>query len=192
MAMELMWQTLDAPGFEHVRLDDGHPGWDVYDSMVIREHDGQVRRGGYTLVVDKAWRTLEIRIMVEQAPGSMAALHLLANGEGVWADAEEHRIPELDGCVDVDIQWSPLTNTLPVRRLDLRPGEEQEIRVAYIELPSLTVRPVIQRYTRLNGGRVRYESETRDFARDLQIDEDGFVEHYPDLFRRSWPSASQG
>ncbi len=192
MAMELMWQTLDAPGFEHVRLDDGHPGWDVYDSMVIREHDGQVRRGGYTLVVDKAWRTLEIRIMVEQAPGSMAALHLLANGEGVWADAEEHRIPELDGCVDVDIQWSPLTNTLPVRRLDLRPGEEQEIRVAYIELPSLTVRPVIQRYTRLNGGRVRYESETRDFACELQIDEDGFVELYPDLFRRSWPSASQG
>lgn len=187
MTTELLWQSLDSPGFEHVRLDDSHPGWNVYDSMIIREEGGQVRRGGYTLIVDKEWRTLEIRIMVEQAPGSMAALHLLASGDGRWTDADEQPIPELDGCVDVDIQWSPLTNTLPVRRLDLQSGAEQEIRVAYIELPTLDLRTVQQRYTRLDNQTVRYESETRDFVRDITLDDAGFVEHYPDLFKRSWP-----
>lgn len=188
MTRELMWRTVDVPGFEHVRLDDSHPGWDVYDSMLVREHDGQVRRGGYTLIVDKESRTLEIRIMVEQQPGSMTALHLLATGDGTWTDADERRIPELDGCIDIDIQWSPLTNTLPVRRLDLQPGEEREITVAYIELPSLTVRRVRQRYTGLGDRAVRYASETRDFIRELTLDDDGFVVQYPDLFERSFPA----
>jgi hypothetical protein len=188
MTRELMWRTIEASGFEHVRVDDSHPGWDVYDSMLVREHDNQVRRGGYTLILDKEFRTLEIRIMVEQQPGSMAALHLLASGEGVWTDADERRIPELDGCIDVDIQWSPLTNTLPVRRLHLQPGEEREIEVAYIELPSLTLRRVTQRYTSLGDRSVRYATETRDFERELTLDADGFVIEYPDLFERTFPT----
>lgn len=192
MGNEYIWRSLDNPGFEHVRVDDSHPGWDVYDSMIIREHDGAVRRGGYTLILDKGFRTLEIRIMAEQEPGSMAALHLLATGDGSWADENERRIPSLDGVIDVDIQWSPLTNTLPVRRLDLRPGEEQDISVAYIELPSLTLRRVRQRYTRIDDHSVQYASETRDFVRELALDDDGFVLDYPDLFTREWPRPEAG
>lgn len=188
MARELMWRSIEAPGFEHVRIDESHPGWDVYDSMLVREHEGSVRRGGYTLILDKAFRTLEIRIMVEQQPGSMTALHLLATGDGTWTDADERHIPDLDGCIDVDIQWSPLTNTLPVRRLELAPGEEREIVVAYIELPSLSVRKVAQRYTGLGERAVRYASETREFVRELVLDDDGFVVEYPDLFLRSFPA----
>lgn len=191
MAKELMWQSLEAPGFEHVRVDQSHPGWDVFDSMFVREHEGNVRRGGYTLILDKRFRTLEIRIMVEQAPGSMTALHLLASGDGTWTDADERHIPELDGCIDVDVQWTPLTNTLPVRRLDLETGSEEVITVAYIELPSLTVSRVRQRYTRLDDRAVRYASEHREFERDLTVNDDGFVVAYPDLFTMSWPQSPE-
>jgi uncharacterized protein len=187
MAKEIMWQSLESPGFEHVRIDDSHPGWDVYDSMFVREHEGSVRRGGYTLVLDKNFRTLEIRIMVEQSPGSMTALHLLASGDGTWTDADEQHIPELDGCIDVDIQWSPVTNTLPVRRLGLETDSEEAIPVAYIELPSLRVTRATQRYTRIDNRTVQYTSETRDFVRELTLDDDGFVVLYPDLFIMSWP-----
>ncbi len=187
MKQEYLWQALDAAGFEHVRVDQSHPGWNVFDSMIVREHDGQIVRGGYTLVVDKAFRTLEIRIMAEQEPGSMAALHLLANGEGVWTDADERRIPSLDGVIDVDIQWSPLTNTLPVRRLDLQPGEERDISVAYIALPSLELKRAEQRYTRIDASTVRYTSQGGEFTADIAVDEDGVVLQYPELFARSFP-----
>lgn len=190
MGKEYLWRSLDNPGFEHVRVDDSHPGWDVYDSMVVREYEGEIRRGGYTLIVDKSFRTLEIRIMAEQEPGSMAALHLLASGDGTWTDQDERRIPSLDGVIDVDIQWSPLTNTLPVRRLAMKAGDEQDISVAYIELPSLTLRRVEQHYTRVGDTTVRYASQTRDFVRDIVLDDDGFVLEYPDLFTREWPRAS--
>lgn len=189
MTKELMWTSVEAPGYEHVRIDEGHPEWTVFDSMFVRVHEGDVRRGGYTLIVDKAWRTLEIRLMVEHAPGQMAALHLLASGDGAWTDADGNRLPELAGCIDVDIQWSPLTNTLPVRRLGLTPGQEQDIRVAYLPLPGLGARPLMQRYVGIDDHRVRYESPTRDFQRDISIDDDGFVVEYLGLFTRSWPEA---
>src|SRR5699024_2888045 len=113
MKPELIWRADDAPGFEHVRVDEGHPEWTAFDSMFVREYGHTVRRGGYTLIVDKGWRVLELRLMVEEEPGSMTALHIMTSGDGRWVDADEHLIPELENCLDVDIQWTPLTNTLP-------------------------------------------------------------------------------
>lgn len=189
MKQEYLWRAQDVAGVEHVRLDRSHPGWDVFDSMIVREHEGRIVRGGYTLIVDKTFRTLEVRIMAEQEPGTMAALHLLATGDGTWTDADERRIPSLDGAVDVDIAWSPLTNMLPVRRVDLQPGDEREITVAYIALPSLEVRPMTQRYTRVDASTVRYTSRDGAFVRDLTVDEDGMVLEYPGFFTRAFPAA---
>jgi hypothetical protein len=85
----------------------------------------------------------------------------------------------------VDIQATPLTNTLPIRRLALQAGESTDIRLCYIEVPSLTVSPATQRYTALETGRLyRFESLESDFTADLPVDEDGFVLDYPGLFKR--------
>jgi hypothetical protein len=182
-----MWASHEYPGYEHVRIDDGHPKWTVFDSMVVRVHDSEVRRGGYTLIVDKAWRTLEIRLMVEQSPGQMIAQHLLATGDGTWSDAEGRHLPALDGCIDIDIAWTPLTNTLPIRRLNLQPGQREDISVVFFEMPSLEFDVWQQQYTGLDSEHVRYESVASGFQRDLTIDDEGFVVDYPDLFRRIWP-----
>ena len=79
---------------KHVRVITDHPGWTVFDSILVREDGGQVLRGGYTLVVDKQWRTLELRFMLESAPGSMQGIHLLSEGEGRWTDADEQHIDD--------------------------------------------------------------------------------------------------
>lgn len=184
---ELLWRSLASPGVEHVRIDESHPEWTVFDSMFFRAHEKDVRRGGYTLIIDKVWRVLELRIMAETQPGNMIAQHLLASGDGAWTDADERRIPSLDGCIEVDIAWTPLTNTLPVRRLDLQGNEPQEIDVVYVSMPDLGISRVRQRYTRLGDHRVRYESLSSGFTRELTIDDEGFVVDYPDLFEREWP-----
>lgn len=187
MTTELIWQHLEQAGWEHVRLQSDHPGWNIFDSILVRHHNGQVLRGGYTLVTDKQWRTLELRLMLETQPGAMEGIHLLTEGDGTWTDANENHMPELDGCLDVDIQWSPLTNSLPINRLPLVKGEEQEIRVAYISLPHMIARPITQRYLRIDDETVRYSSESRDVACDITIDREGFVVSYPSLFARTWP-----
>lgn len=187
MTSELIWQHQDAPGWEHVRVIADHPGWTVFDSILVREHTDQVLRGGYTLVTDKHWRTLELRLMIESSPGSMEGIHLLTEGDGRWTDADENHMPELDGCMDVDIQWSPLTNSLPINRLPLVEGEQHDIRVAYISLPDLAVRPVAQRHERVSKTRVRYSTGHRQNSFELTVDDEGLVIAYQDRFTRTWP-----
>ncbi len=87
------------------------------------------------------------------------------------------------------------TNTLPIRRLGLQPGESAELSVAYIDVPTLGVTPARQRYGCLarsaEEGRYRYESLPSaalpgGFTDDLLVDADGLVVDYPKLFRRQW------
>lgn len=187
MTSELIWQHLEAPGWEHVRVITEHPGWTVFDSILVREHKGKVLRGGYTLVVDKQWRTLELRFMLESEPGSMQGVHLLSEGKGRWTDADEQHIPELDGILDVDIQWSPLTNSLPLNRLAMAEGSDHDIRVAYIALPDLTLQVVDQHYHRQNASTVIFSAPGSSATYPITVDQEGYVAAYPDLFIRTSP-----
>lgn len=187
MTSELIWQHLEAPGWEHVRVISDHPGWTVFDSILVREDSGQVLRGGYTLVVDKQWRTLELRFMLESAPGSMQGVHLISEGDGRWSDANEQHIPELDGILDVDIQWSPLTNTLPLRRLNMTEGSHHDVRLAYIALPDLALQVVDQHYHRPNASTLEFSAPGSPEKYLIKTDQDGYVSDYPELFTRTWP-----
>ena len=89
---------------------------------------------------------------------------------------------ELDDCIDVDISTTPLTNSLPVRRLRLDPGQSAEIQVGYVDVPTLSIRAVSQRYTRIDARTYRYASGS--FAADVIFDEHDLVADYKDLWRR--------
>jgi len=106
--------------------------------------------------------------------------------------ADGEPVPALDGCIDVDISATPFTNTLPIRRLGLKPGEAANLKVAYLAIPEMRVEPARQRYTCLErddqGGLYRYESldgEFAGFTADLPVDAGGLVLDYPGLFRRA-------
>lgn len=90
--------------------------------------------------------------------------------------------------VDCDLGLCPLTNTMPIRRLGLLETDVEEtlLTMAWVDMPSLQVIPSSQRYSsRTVSGRrvVRYESETRDFRSDLEVDAHGLVVRYPQLAR---------
>lgn len=90
--------------------------------------------------------------------------------------------------VDCDLGLCPMTNTMPIRRLGLLEADVDEtpLTMAWVDMPSLQVIASPQRYSsRTVSGRrvVRYESETRDFRSDLEVDEHGIVVRYPQLAR---------
>lgn len=86
---------------------------------------------------------------------------------------------------EVDISASPLSNTLPIRRLRLAVGESADIVTAYVRVPELDVAADPQRYTRLSANEYLYESRDSDFRRTVTVDDDGFVVDYPGLFVRT-------
>jgi uncharacterized protein len=101
-------------------------------------------------------------------------------------------VSPLMGAIDCDLGFSPLTNTMPVRRHDLhRRAGEVEFLMAWVSVPDLSVHAMPQRYTHLertqDGAIVRYQSLERGevvFTSDLELDGEGFVRLYPQLARR--------
>lgn len=178
MRTSVVWEAMQWPSVEHVDISPADDGW-VADGAATAVVDGQPTRLQYRLSVagDGTVRALDV---VENASGR--SLKLRADGAGSWQDGAGTPIADLDGCVDVDISITPLTNTLPVRRLGLAVGESADIRVAYVDVPSLTVRPVSQRYTRVADATYRYQSGS--FSADVTVDAAGIVVDYQGLWRR--------
>src|SRR5215217_7321430 len=145
---EVMWAPWQGPGLEHLRLVTSEGGV-VANGLVIGLEAGRPFRIGYEIRCDGRWRGREVRVA---APDSeLPVLELLADGEGQWKRGGEP-LPELDGWIDLDISATPFTNTLPIRRLGLEPGQSEELRVAYIRVPELLVGPERQSYGCLEAG----------------------------------------
>ena len=91
--------------------------------------------------------------------------------------------PLKDDVLDLDLQASPLFNSLPVLRDGLHQGgDAREYTMAFVRVPELSVERSLQRYVPLDRGVVRYRSGT--FTADIEFDADGFVVRYPGLAER--------
>jgi hypothetical protein len=180
----VFWQPWETPGFEHLHLQVFSDAV-VADSVMVGIDAGEPFRLRYVLRCDGQYRVRDLLLQRLDSEGYIA-LH--ADGSGHWTDENGARLPKCDGCIDVDISATPFTNTLPVKRLHLLPGQAHDIRVVYIAVPALHVRVASQRYTCLerhaDGATFQYRSLGSDFVADLAVDAGGLVIDYPQLFRR--------
>ncbi len=185
MNREIIWRSEDGIGAEYLFLIEGEKGI-VADSVVFATRDAEPSRVRYRAEIDPAWRIRRIALSVEQADEAPRALDIRSDGAGHWRDADGVALPRFDGLLDIDISATPFTNTLPIRRLRLRPDQVEPITVLFIHVPTLAIEPWNQQYTGLTKTSVRYETVGSDFRRELTIDADGLVVDYPGLFRRVW------
>jgi uncharacterized protein len=144
-------------------------------------------------------RELELTATAERWRRRLLLLH---DGSGGWSaqvedegqvpgGAWDGELPDLSSALDVDIQNSPLTNTMPILREGLREGGSREFVMAYVLTPTLRVEASPQGYEharRTKGGSVvRYLSLDGDFRADLELDDQGLLVFYPRLARRVEP-----
>jgi hypothetical protein len=183
------WSSLQGPGLEQLRLRFD-PVENVAHGLVMGIEEGEPFRLHYKIKWGGDWRVRKLALEAHTMKGLRERI-LKSDGRGHWRDEQGEVLPELDGCIDIDISVTPFTNTFPVRRLDLKPNQSSEIRVLYVAAPGLAVKPVTQRYTcreRTAGRhRVTYEGFPSGFSADLELDADGLVLDYPELFRRVAP-----
>ncbi len=187
MIRDVMWSAWEGPGLGHLRLAVRDSGV-VANGVVLGVAEGRPFRLAYEVRCDADWRVRAARVGV---PGEPPKVELLSDGEGNWTGPDGRAVTYLEGCEYVDISETPFTNTLPIRRLGLAPGESAEIKVAYFDGVVLQPWPEPQRYTCLEngggGGLYRFLSLDGGFSADLPVDADGLVLDYPGLFRRALP-----
>jgi len=189
MQRDVVWRAESGSGSEYLRL---HTRRGIQAASTLTgSSDGQAFEASYAIGCDAFWRTRRVRVHLTSA--QRADIILRSDGNGHWKDGCRELLPALDGCRDVDISATPFTNTLPIKRLALRPGESADLVVVFVDIPTMTVQPVRQRYTCLDrhasGALYRFESMPYDalpdgFMADLQVDADGLVLDYPGSFNR--------
>ena len=170
----VLWQASDG-GSEVCVLEPAGRGRRLRGTVLTHEAKQPIELR-YAVTVDSGWATTDVEVLVAFAGGDVREVAELG---ALWSGSE--RPPDYRDCVDVDLSFTPATNTLPIRRLGLDVGEEAEIRVAWLRGPELTVERAVQRYARVAMDRYRYSQE--EFTAELVIDDEGLVLEYEGLWR---------
>ena len=168
------WRTWDHADLETLTLRWENEGWTA---------TGEVGREAitYVLRLSAGWQARQFLLFRDLDEPD---LWLGTDGSGRWGEMNGAHRTDLDGCLDVDLGCTPFTNTLPIRRLQLDVGDAADVTSATVDVETLGVVPVRQRYHRV--GARRYRSTNLDSGVDVEfdIDEYGLVHDYPDAFRR--------
>lgn len=181
------WQHQDArAGFEVVffyLLDDGYR----IEGCTTAVEEAATWIVDYEIVVDATWTTRSARISGRSASGTRSAV-IEADGAGGWR-VDGTRAPYLDGCLDVDLESSAMTNALPVHRMELGIGRRAAAPAAYVRALDLTVERLEQTYLRLPdiGSHQDYDytAPVFNFACRLVYDESGLLLDYPGIAVRA-------
>ena len=132
-------------------------------------------RVDYELTAGPEWVTERLLVSAGER-----TLDLRRSPEGTWTANGEPQ-PHLEGALDCDLAYSPLTNFMPARRLGAEPVDHV---MAWVSVPDLEVLRSEQRYEPIDDRHVRYVGLDSDFTADLELDEDGLVVRYPRLAER--------
>lgn len=174
----VMWQPHERAGAERTVIEPMPDGFRIAGTALVVADDAahEIR---YSVLTDRSWRTRTVGAHV-QGPGADRRLALHADGTGTWSVGDEP-LMDLFGAIDVDLGWTPATNTLPIRRLDLAVGSAEDITVAWVAFPEHEVRRRRQRYHRIAENVYRFSSD--GFEVDLTVDDSGIVTEYPGGWR---------
>jgi len=178
----------DLPDFAAWRFVDGVDGFEVVypTRRRLRGHscgveDGRPHAVRYEIELDERWRTRRARVWNDTVDGP-GAIVLASDGEGAWT-LDGAPAPHLDGLLDVDLEASACTNTLPLHRMDFPSDAVVPAAAVYVRALDLSVTRLDQTYRRLDEHRFAYTAEAA-FTAVLEYDAAGLILDYPGIARR--------
>jgi hypothetical protein len=177
----IIWRRLDIPGHEWAQLTADEAESRLYGTAIF-VYEGKPCCLEYLIECDSSGETISAEIVGEVGE-DVIEIEISVDGDGNWTMGEQV-IAEVKGCIDIDLNFSPVTNTLPVRRLNLAVGESAEVSAAWLRFPSFKLEKLVQTYTRLDENTYRYESAGGVFIRDITVNKHGLVTDYPDYWTR--------
>ncbi len=179
----ILWRRLDLPGHDAACGRENAEGSELRGMAVFQE-DGHPTALHYTVRCDDKWVTTEATVDGWRAE---RAIHLrfIRSRDGAWT-LNGAPCPAVAGCEDLDLNFTPATNLLPLRRLDLAVGARATVRSAWLEWPAAVLAPLTQRYVRRSETEYDYEADLpggEKFAAVLRVQPRGWVLEYGELWR---------
>jgi hypothetical protein len=174
----ILWRRLDVEGHDGCRLLSGEEGREL-EGQASFEEGGEPCCLAYRVSCDRDWLTRS------------ATVRGFLGSRGLDYDIERHADgtwklngalqPQVEGLIDVDLNFTPATNLLAIRRFSLAVGAETPAPAAWLTFPEPKLIRLDQTYRRLDEARYAYRGY--DYAETLKVSPAGFVLEYPGLWK---------
>src|SRR5262245_40232402 len=126
----VLWHGIWLPGRDWCQLSPEGEGWRLSGTVLTAVASEPVMVH-YDVTVDADWATRQVQVALWTGSRERT-LELTIDQKHRWhaerdtnADASDAGV--FDGLVDVDLGFSPVTNTLPIRRLAPAVGESVDV-----------------------------------------------------------------
>jgi hypothetical protein len=176
-----LWRWLQGTGLERFEVARAADYW-IFRGTILTLASDAAAEARYEIVCDRSFRTRQANVSVCDAAGERTLQIATENGQWYENGRENKTVV---GALDIDLGWSPSTNTLPIKRLKLGIGRTSgEFMAAWLRFPDLTLQPLPQEYVRLADRQYRYSSRSGAFVANLLVDDDDLVVDYEGFWQR--------
>jgi hypothetical protein len=177
-----LWRWLQGTGLERFEFLRTADEWIFRGTILTLVHDAAAE-ARYEITCDHLFRTRGANISVRDGVGERTLKIAAESGRWYENGIENQTVA---GAIDIDLGWSPSTNTLPIKRLGLKIGQTSgEFNAAWVRFPELTLQPLPQEYLRLGDCKYRYSSRGGAFVAELLVDEHDLVLDYEGFWQRA-------
>jgi hypothetical protein len=167
------WDGWDDDHHEELSVAWDNEGWTV--SGTVSRYDVQ-----YVVRLSPIWHVRQFLLFRDLEEPD---LWLGTDGHGRWGEINgAHRV-DLDGGIDVALDCTPFTHTIPIRRLELDVGEDSATVLLDIDVETLGVVPSAATYRRVAAD--RYEVTRADGTTIVHVDAHGVPLDVDGRFRRT-------
>lgn len=181
------WRRLDTPGVDTAYLSQLPDGWQLRGTTAFLD-DRIPCALNYAVRCDSGWRAQSLSVK-GVVGGNLMQCRVVRDSAGCWTLNGEI-VPTVADCVDLDLEFSPATNSFAIRRLALEVGQSGPSPAAWFRFPALVLEPLSQTYRRIDERRYDYQSHTTGFRNLLDTTGSALVLSYPPFWEGigHWPA----
>lgn len=140
----------------------------------------------YDLLTDEAGATKRLGMTLTLAERERV-FSFARDEENMWLVTDtqgEHRAA-YNGALDVDVEFSPFFNALPIRRLGLQErAASATLPVVYVNLPQMSITADTVSYSSTTGSLDQIKVRSPVSETTVSVDQEGFIVDYPGLAER--------
>jgi hypothetical protein len=171
----VVWRCMFRAGHEYARLREERSGWRLDGVAVFVDRDSPCRLD-YEIECNTDWSTRRATVTGSVGDRTVECDVTVTDDRGWLLNGVE--CPSVGGCIDVDLNFSPVTNLLPIRRCAPEIGAEVAVTAAWLRFPSFELEPLEQTYRRIAELTYRYTSGGGAFTADVVVNRLGMVISY--------------
>lgn len=179
----VLWRRWDVPGHDAATLVEEAAGVALRGMAVFRD-EGRPTALQYHVRCDARWQATDAHVYGWRGAEPID-LRIVREERGCWSLNGALCLAVADS-IDLDLSFTPATNLLPLRRLELAVGHRAEVRAAWLEWPAGRLTPLVQRYARQSTAVYHYEADLPSgemFTGMLHVDPSGWVLDYAGLWQ---------